>query len=363
MDGRSDIGPPALRGLAQPHRGISATLPGQRDARRLFSDFHRVLDPRGRLGSGGRRGPENPLLVLRQHALHPPRHVDLPARLERHSGGPRHLRPRGPTDHRVSRCGRERRIRTGRSYRERHLARSAGIAPRPGVALRRQRFDDGPTVRMEHDDERDSTLGGGALCERPALGPTLALLDLHGRRSPYEPDAELVLLPPANHVPGRPAHPDDAEARPLAGAHVLRGERHCCGSGVQPNFQPVPVSANESGSSDGVFTNASAAQAFFTWSPNATADGVSSAVRSTVIASNESATVYLSYPRATAIYHDPVVGLAYVGQRFSAAPPGPPSTPGRSGTPIWIPILAGTAVIIGVGAYLVVRYSRRPPRL
>ena len=122
-------------------------------------------------------------------------------------------------------------------------------------------------------------------------------------------------------------------------------------------------SANESGSSDGVFTNASAAQAFFTWSPNATADGVSSTVRSTVIASNESATVYLSYPRATAIYHDPVVGLAYVGQRFSAAPPGPPSTPGRSGTPIWIPILAGTAVIIGVGAYLVVRYSRRPPRL
>jgi len=121
-------------------------------------------------------------------------------------------------------------------------------------------------------------------------------------------------------------------------------------------------SANESGSSDGVFTNASAAQAFFTWSPNATADGVSSAVRSTVIASNESATVYLSYPRATAIYHDPVVGLAYVGQRFSAAPPRPPSTPGRSGTPVWIPILAGTAVIIGVGAYLVVRHSRRPPR-
>ncbi len=122
-------------------------------------------------------------------------------------------------------------------------------------------------------------------------------------------------------------------------------------------------SANQSGSSDGVFTNASAAQAFFTWSPNATADGVSSAVRSTVIASNESATVYLSYPRATAIHHDPVVGLAYVGQRFSAAPPGPPSTHGRSGTPIWIPILAGTAVIIGVGAYLVVRHSRRPPRV
>src|SRR5207245_8047088 len=94
-----------------------------------------------------------------------------------------------------------------------------------------------------------------------------------------------------------------------------------------------------------------------------TADGVSSPVLSTVIASNESATVYLSYPRATAIYHDPVVGLAYVGQRFSAAPPGPPSTPGRTGSIICIPILAGTALIIGVAAYLVVRHSRRRPRV
>ncbi len=69
--------------------------------------------------------------------------------------------------------------------------------------------------------------------------------------------------------------------------------------------------ANATGSSETVYTSSAAAEAFFTWSVNATVDGQTGRVGSTLLATNDSAiTLYLAYPRGELITHDPVLGLS-----------------------------------------------------
>lgn len=115
--------------------------------------------------------------------------------------------------------------------------------------------------------------------------------------------------------------------------------------------------ANETGSNHGLFTNSSAARAFFTWNTTAAADGKAARVRGTIQASNESTTVYLSYPRANSILHDPVLGFT-----FGSPAEGTPRSqrPSPVGDPVpWIPtLLVAGGLVAGVAIYAVLR--RRP---
>jgi len=120
-------------------------------------------------------------------------------------------------------------------------------------------------------------------------------------------------------------------------------------------------SSNGSGTTDGLFTDSIAAQAFFTWNSNATADGATAPVRATVVETNESATVFLSYPRASSIHHDPVFGLAFAGEPRSFPPPGGHSPPPSVDANLWVPFFVALVVIVGTGTYLLVRLSRRRP--
>jgi len=116
--------------------------------------------------------------------------------------------------------------------------------------------------------------------------------------------------------------------------------------------------ANETGSNQSLFTNASAARAFFTWSANATVDGNEAPVRATIAASNESTIVYLSYPRGASILHDPVVGLA-LGPGDAEAPLSN-RPPAGSGGPTWIPVLLAAMGLVAVVAAYVLLRRRRP---
>src|SRR2546426_1788188 len=120
-------------------------------------------------------------------------------------------------------------------------------------------------------------------------------------------------------------------------------------------------SSNGSGATEGLFTNSTAAQAFFTWNPNATADRATAPVRATIVETNESATVYLSYPRASSIHHDPVFGLAFAGEPRSVPPPGGHSQPPSLEANLWVPFFVALVITVGTGTYLLVRLSRRRP--
>ncbi len=116
--------------------------------------------------------------------------------------------------------------------------------------------------------------------------------------------------------------------------------------------------SNQTGSNYSLFTNSFAARAFFTWSTNATADGEAAPVRGTVEASNESTTVYLSYPRAASIVHDPVLGFTLESGGAATTPPERPSP--IDGSFPWIPLLlAAGGLAAGVACYAFLRSRRR----
>lgn len=122
-------------------------------------------------------------------------------------------------------------------------------------------------------------------------------------------------------------------------------------------------SVSDTGTSESVYTNASAAEAFFTWSQNATIDnGVSAPVGSTILRDDSnSTTVYLSYPRASVVAHDPVLGF-----RMKEAPMSPPgSNPPAAGLPPDVPVAMIALLSGGVAmtaALLAHRAWRRKPR-
>lgn len=117
------------------------------------------------------------------------------------------------------------------------------------------------------------------------------------------------------------------------------------------------ITAN--GTSESLTTSSEAAQAFFSWSTNATVDGVSRPVRSNVLSANESATVYLSYPRGGVIWHDPILGLGSVGgspDGGSSGGGGTGSTPWRD-PGLWV-VLAATIVATAAVGYFAFRRRR-----
>ena len=121
------------------------------------------------------------------------------------------------------------------------------------------------------------------------------------------------------------------------------------------------LTANLTGSSERLLTNASAAEAFFSWGRNATlADGTSGPVRSTIVPHNDTWTsVYLAYPRSPSLLHDPVLGLE--GPIISGgASPGPTAPPPSMPPDILAQLLLLTAAAAAIlVALLVVLQSRR----
>jgi hypothetical protein len=114
---------------------------------------------------------------------------------------------------------------------------------------------------------------------------------------------------------------------------------------------------NTTGASERLYTSSAAAEAFFTWSTNATVDGRTAPVGSTVLAANESARiVYLSYPRGRFIAHDPVLGLSSETGGV-ASPPPEPETP--QGTVLWAILLPGFLAAATVAVILFWARRRR----
>lgn len=112
-------------------------------------------------------------------------------------------------------------------------------------------------------------------------------------------------------------------------------------------------SSTSNASSESVSTSSAAATAFFTWDSNATVDGASAPVRSTILTPTESETiVYLSYPRGGVIWHDPVLGLGTAAERGPGDGDGQPPS---SDMVLWI-ALAGALI---AGAILGVTLLRR----
>ena len=126
------------------------------------------------------------------------------------------------------------------------------------------------------------------------------------------------------------------------------------------------LALNATNITEGVYASSGAAAAFFTWSGNATLDnGRSGAVGSTVGAKNETwETLYLAYPRATVIRHDPVLGLALAGTMPAplagpSPPRGGPQPPGGTGFG-WALAATAAGLVVGASAYALLR--RRRPR-
>ena len=125
------------------------------------------------------------------------------------------------------------------------------------------------------------------------------------------------------------------------------------------------LAVNRTGATEGVYASAGAAAAFFSWNANATLDGArSAAVGSTIAERNEtSQTVYLAYPRATSILHDPLLGLALYRAQPSApegsAPPTHGSPPAEPTLWPWALAVVVTAVAVGAGTILLFWTRRR----
>ncbi len=125
-------------------------------------------------------------------------------------------------------------------------------------------------------------------------------------------------------------------------------------------------SSNATATSESLYASSDAAAAFFTWNSTAEIDvGRSGPVGSTIVAVNESAmTIFLAYPRATLINHDPVLGLSW-GFRAPAGPsPGnqaPVTGPPTPNDPLrWVIVVGPIGLGSGLALYTLLR--RRRPR-
>jgi len=114
--------------------------------------------------------------------------------------------------------------------------------------------------------------------------------------------------------------------------------------------------SNGTAASESVSASSAAAEAFFTWSTNATVDGRAAPIGWTISRTSDTATsVVLSYPRGDQINHDPILGLEQKSVLGS-----PPGTGDQGGTTLWL-LSLGFAVgaVASATVYVLQRRARK----
>ena len=180
-----------------------------------------------------------------------------------------------------------------------------------------------------------------------------------GDGTPVNLTLDAYLFPRPSTYKGIPLTPDRLKLDLYIGHHSGFAEN---GTSIALEMRLTSTqhawSSTSNASAESLSTSSAAASAFFSWDSNATVDGASAGVRSTIVSPNENETlVYLAYPRGEVIWHDPVLGLGPASEGASADD----EVPATGGLALWVGLAVAVIALVAIGIWFGRRRSRRLP--